>query len=568
MTICNINNEQILHGVDIHSPDDIWPVAIFYGDDHRWNLESNLGCGQDGWLDSFMKEESVSAKFFLTGDSMFLDAIHGDVGEFAPTTNTGYNIYINEDKRCKGDIDSDHGFRSGLGKSFNRSYPHSITPSIPIERVVFCIDHAATRVVEKLISLRLKSIAKLGVDNKPAHIGKQEMLQKLSKFKQNILSRGITKIKRIQINSDGTLKERLTLNKSEAHTLLHMPCDFISSFPNLLDGVASDRMTFKIDKHLQKAMDVGITDMTEFEIETHIWKYLSDGIFLLRNSDPKPKTPTSSKWGLSEEEVNQLQKSFDIFHKLFVIRYGQSELSPYMMKLVDVSPLLLKKLPIPSLMRFSTEGGEHSHYTQSCYFYQHTQRGGSSKSHDPITSILFWSYRRLRQRILGYGESTSEAKQEIASRFKMWVSREMAACVIQKCVRDFLVRRKIMEGQKPFSERVDVNSVSNIILVGRIPADVLKRYGSKEKYIFSLGACGLKVRSGEMTRLPSRTIPVNMCVISKQLDCDSKNPSKLLTEAFLRRWPILSYDYTLDCIEANKSVAITDKYFFFNVQRR
>lgn len=139
--------------------------------------------------------------------------------------------------------------------------------------------------------------------------------------------------------------------------------------------------------------------------------------------------------------------AFDIFHKLFVVRYGGDELTPYMIKLVAVSHILLAKLPVPSLMRFATEGGEHSHctqscYTQSCFYYQHIQRGGSPKTRDSITTTLYWTYRKLRSRILANIGSSDLVKHSSALKFRDWCQKEVAAYKIPKIVRGFLARNR------------------------------------------------------------------------------------------------------------------------------
>ena len=57
IAISNVDNEQKLNGIDFHSPKDVWPIAVFGGDDKRWNLEVNIGAsgGQPGWLEREIK---------------------------------------------------------------------------------------------------------------------------------------------------------------------------------------------------------------------------------------------------------------------------------------------------------------------------------------------------------------------------------------------------------------------------------------------------------------------------------------------------------------------------------
>lgn len=43
LTLNVLNDEAMFNGVGYHSPDDNWPISVFYGKDTRLNLEQNLG---------------------------------------------------------------------------------------------------------------------------------------------------------------------------------------------------------------------------------------------------------------------------------------------------------------------------------------------------------------------------------------------------------------------------------------------------------------------------------------------------------------------------------------------
>lgn len=47
-------------------------VCVYSGDDHRLSLSANIG----GWLDEFVANDD--AVWYLTGDTMFLNALEGD----------------------------------------------------------------------------------------------------------------------------------------------------------------------------------------------------------------------------------------------------------------------------------------------------------------------------------------------------------------------------------------------------------------------------------------------------------------------------------------------------------
>lgn len=59
-----LNDEASLHGVKYHDPDEIFPIAIFYGKDSRDNLEENLG-DPNSWLDEFIMKNQKENHFFL-----------------------------------------------------------------------------------------------------------------------------------------------------------------------------------------------------------------------------------------------------------------------------------------------------------------------------------------------------------------------------------------------------------------------------------------------------------------------------------------------------------------------
>lgn len=73
---------------------------------------------------------------------------------------------------------------------------------------------------------------------------------------------------------------------------------------------------------------------------------------------------------MQEDEIESYIHHANIFHSLTAFCYGHCELTPYMMKFVDVVSKLLRNLPFKSLMRVATEGGEQTHYMHICFYYQ------------------------------------------------------------------------------------------------------------------------------------------------------------------------------------------------------
>ena len=154
VSISNINNEQALYGKGYHSPKDHWSVAIFYFGDERVNLESNIGC--DGelirWISSMHRRNH---KIYMSADSVAQDAIVG--GDVGALTDTGFNIYMKQDKADKKNFEPSTGRRSDLNKKIDREHKNKLL-DIPISQFAPCIDHGITRITEHLITLLVTEI--------------------------------------------------------------------------------------------------------------------------------------------------------------------------------------------------------------------------------------------------------------------------------------------------------------------------------------------------------------------------------------------------------------------------
>lgn len=124
IAIGNVNNEHILNGCSYQSPKEMWPVCLYYGGDSRLNLELNLD-GDTSWLNNWVTSMEASGhSMFLTGDSMFLDAMAAT--NLDPTSKDKFNIYNYENVDSKGEVDGTSGLRSGLGRTIDRNLPESI----------------------------------------------------------------------------------------------------------------------------------------------------------------------------------------------------------------------------------------------------------------------------------------------------------------------------------------------------------------------------------------------------------------------------------------------------------
>jgi hypothetical protein len=148
------------------------------------------------------------------------------------------------------------------------------------------------------------------------------------------------------------------------------PTAFSSPYPHILYNVAShNSFTTPLPVALQKALGLESRTISEYDLENQIWR-VNWELHLLSRKDPVPSTDhlDSPRFGLTPEEIEKYIALADLFHGLLLHRYGSTGLYPYVMKRVDVMPILLKELPFHSLFRFSTEGGEHAHYLHQCYF--------------------------------------------------------------------------------------------------------------------------------------------------------------------------------------------------------
>lgn len=77
------------------------------------------------------------------------------------------------------------------------------------------------------------------------------------------------------------------------------------------------------------------------------------------------------EFGLHDSEIARYVYHANMFHALMVFRYGCKELTPYMMKFVDVVPKHLHSTAFKSLMRVATEGGEWTHYMHICFIIRY-----------------------------------------------------------------------------------------------------------------------------------------------------------------------------------------------------
>lgn len=78
--------------------------------------------------------------------------------------------------------------------------------------------------------------------------------------------------------------------------------------------------------------------------------------FLKEDGVKGSKNEDDFSFGVTDHDISMYIHHADLFHSLFVLRFGKERLTPYMMKFIDVVPESLKCLPFRSVMRGSIEG--------------------------------------------------------------------------------------------------------------------------------------------------------------------------------------------------------------------
>lgn len=218
---------------------------------------------------------------------------------------------------------------------------------------------------------------------------------------------------------------------------------------------------------LAEALGMTSQKINDINCVKFIWWHFYQMYRILRKDTAqlKPGHPSSStnvedyEFGLHDSEISRYVYHANMFHALMIFRYGCKEVTPYMMKFVDVVPKHLCSTPFKSLMRVATEGGERTHYMHICFYYQvcktniykwllvltsvgsssllsyswqnlslcfqHSTRDGGLHKPDTILMLLSWSYRNLRERI-------NDCPEQIRTDFEHYAQQHVAAYTIQK----------------------------------------------------------------------------------------------------------------------------------------
>ena len=314
---------------------------------------------------------------------------------------------------------------------------------------------------------------------------------------KKIVKRQVFRVNKLKLKTDGTLDKEVKLSNKEAYTLL-LPADKISDSGcrHLLDGVTSDTVMVSIPENVRKIMGWSEVKVSESVVEQNIWDYFYEAIDILVQSDPYPtlidskgeytSDPSDYRWGLSNDQIKKYSDAMDKFYSLFSLRFGYKSLTPYMVMLIYNCPQLLQKIPFGAIKRFSTEGGEHLHYMHQRFYYQHTQREGSYKTTHPAKQILLQSYKEMRFRLVEYCKSSVDELRIPAEQMIHDIERTWASSIIEKYILGKIVRRRLnvkkhtgFEIDQP-SQKPTTNFVKTFVLVGRLPAKLIKVHKTKE----------------------------------------------------------------------------------------
>lgn len=148
----------------------------------------------------------------------------------------------------------------------------------------------------------------------------------------------------------------ITLNHAE--TISSPASEYAGNpYPEILENVASKEVLFDLPVHLKNELNWPSLKISEYDLEMKIWD-VNWELHKLERWDEEnsgasvgSKDPSDYRFGLTDTEIDKYVKLADLFHALTLLRYGSSKLYPYLMKRVDVFPIMLRDLPFHSFIR-------------------------------------------------------------------------------------------------------------------------------------------------------------------------------------------------------------------------
>ncbi|KAJ8019772.1 hypothetical protein HOLleu_41495 [Holothuria leucospilota] len=558
VSISLLNNELALNGHSYQSPKEIFPVAIFYEKDDRDNLEENLEYRHSNWLNTFLQcNRRDGNHVFLTGDEMFLEHILDGVGDLSPSSLEGWNLYAKTHKDQK--TSTNAGFRTNLPVRIDRAHPENILSAVPLRNVVPCLLHALAISVEKLLTLVITDV----ISNMQANLGTDSALyreEKITNLENNINERGVKQgCFAVHFDTRGNVKP-IKLNKDDALAIIATANQGPFSSDILHNVLSRSSIPNSIPKHVNDFLKLPAT-FTEYDLVSHIWNSFYNMIIILK-VDREPTLinpellgsldPNDYHWGYTEEDKVNFKFYSELFYQTFRLKYTASELTPYMVKLIDYGYHFMNTLPC-SIGRFQAEGGEHLNYIHNNFYYQHTTRHGGKFGKDPVLATFSHMWRSLCYEIT-YG-CVSKEYEDARNQFVIYRQRHVAATLIQAHVRGYIVRVKLKQKRLHCDKPKDTGKVPlsfshiTFVLCGSIPKLNKKSY--TQEMLTEL----IKIHKGRVRR----KLPVKSCLspklyavlYNKNAVKGSKLPISLF-DAYKNGYKILDYSYVLDCIQANE----------------
>ena len=197
-----------------------------------------------------------------------------------------------------------------------------------------------------------------------------------------------------------------------------------------------------------------------------LWESFSKMLSILRK-DEMPLTRSrqeidSHSWGYTEEDLEEYCLAAEKFYQLFCARYEAPSLTPYMIKLIDHAPQLMRDLPFP-IARFQSEGAEHLNYYDSKFYHRKTTRHGGNERLDPLLASFHHRWMKLYYCLHSYSSSDDESKQKFCKQFLSYCEKLCSAALIQKVYKGYRVRKQFANLGWSFYRSADM-TIRNSIL--------------------------------------------------------------------------------------------------------
>lgn len=294
------------------------------------------------YLNEWIKDsQNLGHQVFLGADSKFLDAVANP--ELIPLSQDKWNLWMQCSASEKGKVDPSTGLRTDLNLSFDRPLLKSLLPALTGDHILMCIDHGFTRVAENLIMKVVWTCLDL-----ESRYGRERRNAALAHLTANINARDVRGGHfELPIDPKGHLGD-LSLNKSQAYTILAPSEDFKDKHYNhILDNVLpSCELQQMLSPKLAEALGMTSQKINDINCVKFIWWHFYQMYRILRKDTAqlKPGHPSSStnvqdyEFGLHDSEISRYVYHANMFHALIIFRYGYKEVTPYMMKFVDVVP--------------------------------------------------------------------------------------------------------------------------------------------------------------------------------------------------------------------------------------